>query len=241
MILGVDLSHWNGKPDCQKLADNNVKFGIVKAGEVLVHKPNKPLYYDSMHDRNIIKLQEAGIITGDYYYWHPSAGVSVQARHYVEIYKRMKPDLPPVVDVEDRDGMKPADVRTQLLAFISRLQDDLRVAPIVYSRNGFLVNECGNPDWPDGVLFWIARYASKIGDLSPKIKDKVIIWQYTDKLKIPGVPVMDGNYWLRSEDELEKLAGRKPIPILGTATAHIAPLCAGKKVREWLDKIINGV
>jgi len=222
-ILGVDFSHWQGKPDCQKLADNNVKFAIVKAGETLVHKPGKPLFYDKQHDRNIIKLQEAGIIAGDYYYFHPSAGVSVQARHYVEIYKRMKPDLPPVIDIEDKDGMKPADVGKQLLAFISRLQEDLRVAPIVYSRNGFLVNECGNPDWPDGVLFWIA-----------------LMWLYTDKLKIPGVPVMDGNYWLRSEDELVKLAGKKPLPVTGTATAHIAPLCLGKKAREWMGKIING-
>jgi len=55
------------------------------------------------------------------------------------------------------------------------------------------------------------------------------------------LPLLDGNYWLRSEDELQKLAGKKPIPILGTATAHIAPLALGKKAREWLDKIINGV
>jgi len=240
-ILGVDFSHWQGKPDCQKLADNNVKFGIVKAGEVLVRRPNKPLYYDDKHDRNIIKLGEAGIITGDYYYYHPSGGASKQANHYAEIYNRMKPDLPPVIDIEDRDAMKPADVSRQLLVFIDELKKRTGRQPIIYSRNGFLVNECGNPDWPDGVLFWIARYASKIGDLSPKIKDKVIMWQYTDKLKIPGVPVMDGNYWLKSEDELKQLAGKKPLPITGTATAHIAPLCAGKKVREWLDKIINGM
>lgn len=207
-IIGTDFSHWQNKPDCKKLAANGIKFSIVKAGEVLVRKPNKPLYYDDKHDRNIAELKKADIICGDYYYFHPSAGVSAQARHYEQIYKKSWIDLPPVIDIEDNDAMKPTDVGKQLLAFIDRLKADIGRTPIVYSRNGFIVNQCGDPDFPDDVLFWIARYASRIGDLSPKIKDRVVIWQYTDKLKLPGLPVMDGDYWLRSYDELLKLAGK---------------------------------
>lgn len=206
MILGVDFSHWQSLVNADKLRANGVAFAFVKAGEVLVSKPTKPLYTDSLHDRNISELKQAGILCGNYYYFHPSAGASKQARHYAELYLKNTPHLPPVIDTEDTDRLPPAEVRRQLLAFIAEVTQRIGRQPIIYSRNGFLVSQAGNPDWPPDTLFWIARYDKKIGDLSPKIKSNVVIWQFTDRLKLPGLPLMDGNYWLRSLDELKKLA-----------------------------------
>jgi GH25 family lysozyme M1 (1,4-beta-N-acetylmuramidase) len=214
-ILGVDFSHWQGKPDCQKLKDNGVRFAIVKAGEVLVNRPNKPLYFDDKHDRNIAQLKAVGIPCSSYYYFHPSAGASKQANHYASIWKKNPPDLPPVIDCEDSDGYLPKDVGRQLLAFIDAIKQKIGIQPIVYSRNGFLVNNCGNPDWPTGTKFWIARYAQTIGSLSPKIKDNTIIWQYTDRIKLPGLPVMDGNWWVQRDEEFTKFVSNteQPLPI----------------------------
>jgi len=206
LILGVDFSHWQSLVSAEKLRAQGVAFAIVKAGEVLVSKPNKPLYVDNLHDRNITELKRVGILCGDYYFFHPAAGASRQARHYAELYLKNPPNLPPVIDTEASDGLPPAEVGRQLLAFIAEIIRYIGRQPIIYSRNGFLVNQAGNPDWPPGTLFWIARYASKIGDLSPKIKPNVAIWQFTDRLKLPGLPLMDGNYWLRSLEELKQLA-----------------------------------
>ena len=206
MILGADFTHWQSLVNTEKLRSNGVKFAIVKAGEVLVTKPQKPLYTDGLHDRNIRELKRVGIICGDYYYFHPSAGASKQARHYAEIYFRNPPNLPPVIDVEDGDRLKPAEVSRQLLAFIAELSQRIGRQPIIYSRNSFLVNQAANPDWSSGTLFWIARYAPKIGDLSPKIKPNVVMWQFTDRMKLPGLTLLDGNYWLRSLEELNQLA-----------------------------------
>ena len=216
MIMGVDFAHWQSLVNTDKLRSNGVRFAIVKAGEVLVTRPNKPLYMDGMHDRNIRELKRVGILCGDYYYFHPSAGASKQAAHYTQIYLRNPPNLPPVIDAEDGDGLKPAEVGRQLLAFISELTRRIGRQPMVYSRSSFLVNQAGNPDWPAGTLFWIARYANKIGDLAPKIKPNVWMWQFTDRLKLPGLPLMDGNYWLRSQAELDQLAkggSAQPMPI----------------------------
>jgi len=215
MILGADFTHWQSLVNTDKLRSNSVKFAIVKAGETLVTKPNKPLYTDGLHDRNICELKRVGILCGDYYYFHPSAGASKQARHYMEIYFRNLPNLPPVIDVEDSDRMNPAEVGQQLLAFMAELSQRIGRQPLIYSRNSFLVNQAGDPDWPTGTNFWIARYALKIGDLSPKIKPNVVMWQFTDRLKLPGLPLLDGNYWLRSQEELNQLAegGSAPPPL----------------------------
>ena len=208
-IKGVDFSHWQAKVNCQKLAAAGIKFAIVKAGEVHIKTTNKPAVDDPLHDRNIRELKEAGIICGDYYFYHPSIGAAKQARHYAAIRARNEPDLPPVIDLEDRDAMAPKDVARQVLAFYVELGLRTGRQPIIYSRNGFIVNDCGNPAWPAGTLFWIARYGLTIGDLSPKIKPNVVMWQYTDKLKIPGCPVMDGNVWMASDEEFFKFINQE--------------------------------
>jgi lysozyme len=210
MIRGVDFSHWQAKLSTDKLKTAGIQFAIVKAGEVYIKTANKPAVKDDMHDRNITELKRSTIICGDYYYFHPSAGASKQARHYAQIYLKNQPDLPPVIDIEDSDGYKPLDVGKQLLVFIAELKNRIGRQPIIYSRNGFLVNQCGNPDWPAGTLFWIARYGLTIGDLSPKIKPNVVMWQYTDRLALPGLPKLDGNHWLRSMDELVDLVCSPP-------------------------------
>lgn len=231
MILGVDYSHWQAKVNTDKLKDNGVQFAIAKAGEVYIKQILKPVIKDEQHDRNIRELKRAEIICGDYYYFHPSAGASKQARHYAEIRAKNIPDLPPIIDIEDNDKMKPADVGKQLLVFIAELKARTGEQPIIYSRNGFLVNQCGNIDYSSGTLFWIARYGKTVGDLSPKIKPNVVMWQYTDKLKLPGLPQMDGNYWLLSMEELQGLAnwsgGEPPIQTQPEPTPE-PPLVEGK-------------
>ena len=214
-ILGVDFCHWQGKPDCQKLKDNGVKFAFVKAGEVWINYKNKPAITDFEHDRNIRELKRVGIPCGSYYYWHPSAGASKQVKHFSDIYLKAKPDLPPVIDIEDTDGYKPLDIQRQLFAFINGLRAVIDRPVIIYSRNGFIVNQIGDPTWSKDTKFWIARYAQTIGSLSPKIKENVLLWQYTDRLALPGLPKLDGNYWLKSEAEFNDFVQnnvQNPVP-----------------------------
>lgn len=238
MILGVDYSHWQSLVSAEKLRAKGVTFAFVKAGEVLASKPTKPLYTDSLHDRNIAELKRVGILCGDYYYFHPSAGASKQARHYAEIYLKNPPTLPPVIDTEDSDRLPPAEVGRQLLAFISEVTQRIGRQPIIYSRNAFLVSQAGNPDFPAGTLFWIARYDKKIGDLSPKIKPNVVIWQFTDRLKLPGLPLMDGNYWLRSLQDLKKLAvvdSSVPLPEVEEPDSFEPDFSSGRVVVSGLN------
>jgi GH25 family lysozyme M1 (1,4-beta-N-acetylmuramidase) len=192
-IFGFDSSHWNGKLNTDKLKLAGAKFAFVKAGEVWIGYPGKPVVDDHEHDRSILELKRVGIPCGDYYYWHPSAGASLQVRQYAEIYNRTKPDLPPVIDIEENDRMKPLEVQRQLFAFIDGLRDKIDRPVIIYSRNAFIVNQIGDPNWSKDTMFWIARYGATIGSLSAKIREQTVLWQFTDRLALPGLPAMDGN------------------------------------------------
>jgi len=231
----VDYSHWQAGVDANKLKGAGIMGGIVKAGQISL--PSKTPYYDDRHDENIVRLKEAGLICGDYYYWLPKAGASLQARHYLEIRQRNIPDFPPILDVEDPQGLIKAEMSMQLKATIQYIEDKIGISPIIYTRGGLWVNSVGDPAWGANYKFWLAQYNNTLTRFSPTIKPNIIMWQYTDKLKIPGCPTMDGNYWMKSMVELQELIG-KPTPPSGILDIRIKkgiyPL--SKANREWLDR-----
>ncbi len=213
-IQGTDFSHWQAKVAFEKLVENGIRFAIFKAGEIPTK--SKKEYLDDMYQRNIREAKENGIVSGAYYFFHPSIGAPEQARHFMRIMETYgRPDLPPVIDVETTDGgMKPHDCARVLKLMLDLVEQTYGRKPIIYSRWGMLYGEYGNPAWlgtdkDDGYKLWLAQYNTEL-TRKPADMRNVIMWQYTDKLKLPGIGVaLDGNYWLRSEHELNKLAGKE--------------------------------
>ncbi len=211
-IFGVDFSHWQANVNFEKLVANDVRFAIFKAGEIPTK--SKKEFTDPKFARNIGEARKYNIISGAYYYFHPSIGASRQARHFDAVMQRDGvPDLPPVIDVEDTDQRSPVQVADVLKAMIDALMSRGYRQPIIYSRWGFLVNQVGEPFWLKDHCLWLAQYSNEL-IYKPADMSNVIMWQFTDRLKLPGVGVaLDGNYWLKSEAELFALV-RKPAAVI---------------------------
>ena len=119
-IIGVDLSHWQGNVDFAKLAYQNIKFALFKAGEIPTGTQTE--YTDEKYQRNITEAAKNGIITGAYYFFHPAIGASRQARHFDAVMDNLgRPDLPPVIDMESNDNMEPLKVAAVLKAMVDAL------------------------------------------------------------------------------------------------------------------------
>lgn len=196
----VDYSHWQKSVNGDKLKNNGIRGAIVKAGETY----NGSLLNDSMHDWNIGELKRVGLLAGNYYFWHAKAGASKQANHYWDISKSFNYDFPPVIDVEGFDGLTDkVEIARQLKAMVDGVTILFGRKPIIYINGGKWTNMVGNPAWGNDLYFWFAQYNSTMNILPPaNIADRVIMWQYTDKLAIPGLPTLDGDFWLKSEQEL---------------------------------------
>jgi lysozyme len=209
-IIGVDFSHWQANVNFEKLAANDVRFAIFKAGEIPTK--SKSEFTDPQYKRNISEARKFNIISGAYYYFHPSMGASRQARHFDAVMQRDgQPDLPPVIDVEDTDQRTPVQVADVLKAMSDYMMDRGYRRPIIYSRWGFLVNQVGEPFWLKDHFLWLAQYSLNL-TYKPADMCNVIMWQYTESLKLPGVGVaLDGNYWLKSEEELLALVQKPPV------------------------------
>jgi len=213
-ILGIDVSRWQANIDYEKVKSYNIQFVIPKAGEVV----NGNEWDDPKFERNMTEGRKFGLVMGAYYYFHPSVGASKQARHFIRLMDSFGyPDLPPVIDVETTDGLSPAICANNLYSMIDYLQKELGRKPIIYTRNGFWVNQYGNPAYSKDYKFWLAQYplidpitdpfkfTGKMSGTSPGVNP--IMWQFTEKMKLGGLPTLDGNWWLGTQTEFEDMIG----------------------------------
>ena len=211
-ILGIDVSRWQANIDYEKVKASNIQFVIPKAGEVVSGNE----WDDPLYGRNMTEGRKYGLVTGAYYYFHPAVGASQQARHFIRLMDSYGyPDLPPAIDVETTDGLSPAICANVLYSMIDYLQKELGRKPIIYTRNGFWVNQYGNPAYSKDYKFWLAQYplidpitepfkfAGKMAGTSPGVNP--IIWQFTEKMRLPGLPMLDGNWWLGTQEEFDAM------------------------------------
>lgn len=209
-ILGTDISHWQGNIDFQKIIDNGISFVIAKAGETWVS--TKQPTTDKLYSRNAAECKRLGIPFGAYYFFHPMFGASLQARHFLKVVgENGGVDMPLVIDVETNDNLPPATCANVLYSMIEYIQRETGIKPIIYTRNGFWVNQFGNPSWSKDYKFWLAQYplidpirepfkfTAKMAGTSPGVNP--IIWQFTEKMRLPGLPNLDGNWWLGTPEE----------------------------------------
>jgi lysozyme len=179
-IHGIDVSSYQGKIDWQKVKameedSVQVKFAIIKATEGV-------LLVDPYFQRNWREAAKTGIVCSAYHFFRPKKSGEWQARFFLQTVQFEKGDLPPVVDIEQLDGVHPEKMRKELKDFLFRIERKTGVKPIIYSGLSFY------KDYLDGYFeeypLWVAHY------YQPKLKlesTRWVFWQHSDKARINGI------------------------------------------------------
>ena len=198
MILGIDVSHWQGNVNMDKVARYGAKFMIAKASEIYLGKIHK----DDKYIQNINNAKRAGLITGAYHFFRPSSPLTAQVRLFKEMWNKAPADLPPVIDAEAADKLTAGQVKNAFEHFYKGVRDTFGREPIIYSRDG-LIKAWGLLDYiADPSRYWKALYSSKFSGYP------CAIWQFSETFRIPGISTnMDGNYFMGSAEDLQKLVG----------------------------------
>ena len=179
-IHGIDVSYYQGKINWQKVKAMEedgvrVSFAFIKATEGL-------LLVDPYFQRNWREAPKVGLKVGAYHFFRSQRSGLWQANFFLQTAKFEAGDLPPVVDVESLDGVSPEKMRTELNAFIIRVEEKTKVKPIIYSGLKFYQDNLQG--FYDGYPLWVAHY------YQPKLKlsDKAWkFWQHSDKARINGI------------------------------------------------------
>lgn len=180
-IHGIDVSYYQGKIDWHKVKamnedDVKVHFAFIKATEGV-------MLVDRYFQRNWREAAKAGIICGAYHFFRPRKSGKWQAKFFLQTVDVERGDLPPVVDVEELNGVPASKMRKELKEYVNYIEDKTGVKPIIYTGLSFY------QDYLDGHFdnypLWIAHYYKAKLKISPKTKWH--FWQHSDKAKVNGI------------------------------------------------------
>lgn len=180
MIKGIDISHWNGSIDFDKVKASGVEFVIIKAGG-----SDKGFYTDPMFITNYNKAKAAGLFVGAYYFAGKNfrgveAGIA-DAHRFIAILNGLKFEYPVFLDIEAQENRYKEEITDASVAFCNMLESAGYFVGIYASDiSGF--KDKLNHDRIASYAHWVARYGKE-----PEVCKNFGIWQYSSKGRVPGI------------------------------------------------------
>lgn len=179
-IKGIDISHWNGCIDFEKVKASGIDFVIIKAGG-----SDKGFYTDSKFIENHKKAEAAGLHIGAYYFAGKyfrgiEAGVT-DAKKFIEILKGLKFDYPVFLDIEAQENKYKDQITDAAVAFCEEMEKAGYFVGIYASDiSGFKYKL--NHDRIKDYAHWVARYGNE-----PELCTDHGIYQYLSKGRVSGI------------------------------------------------------
>jgi lysozyme len=179
-IHGIDVSRYQQMiawDAVKAMQVKNIKLGFafIKATEGIGN--TDPQFY-----RNWKKSKDAGIIRGAYHFFLTTKDARMQAENFIKAVDLKPGDLPPVLDVEQTNGMSKDLIKKELKTWLEIVENNYHVKPIIYTFIDFYKQNLGD-DFDDYPL-WVAHYYQP---RQPRIKRDWVFWQHNDNGRVNGI------------------------------------------------------
>jgi lysozyme len=182
LILGIDVSHFQGEIDWNKIKEAKIQFAYDKATQGNHYK-------DPEYDKNKSGARSAGLIHGSYHFFTSNQPGIDQAKHFCTVVDYGKGDMPPVLDLEQGSILGDVVVESfqkEVLDWLNEVERTLGVKPIIYTNHPFGDKYLDHPDFSDYEL-WIAEYGVSTPKIPKRWTDKGwLIWQRSERGAIEG-------------------------------------------------------
>lgn len=194
-LKGIDVSHYDGDVDWQKIKGEGFHFAFAKGTQGVD-------YVDPKFAANFKEMKAAGLLRGAYHFYMTNDDPHEQAENVFSNIVLEHNDLPIVVDIETYHSHTPNDWKTEFRVFVDALESHYGVKPIIYTGPHFW-NQKMDQDYGTFPL-WIAQYDVQAPTL-PKGWDTWHFWQYNAKIETRAAhDFVDGNYFNGSFDDLQQ-------------------------------------
>jgi len=224
-IDGIDVSRWqhpNGAAiDWDAVRQSGQRFVFIKATEG--PEAGGSPYVNPYFKGDWTDAARAGLLRGAYHYAQPStapnAGV-LQARDFVATTGTMQGpmDLPPVLDIEETNGLAPAQMVTFVKSWLTEVERLTGRRPIIYTGLSFWnLGLAGSTEFA-AYRLWFARWldAPTPGQL-PSGFLTWTFWQRSSTGRVPGIQsAVDLNSYCCAEANLLALTGPSTNPNAGS-------------------------
>lgn len=183
MILGIDVSKWQGEQNWPKAREAGAKFAFIRAGSI--NRDTGQCYRDYQLTRSAeLAPEQMDDRIGFYFYFRPKYDPVKQA-DYLWLIVRDYTWGALVVDCEAADASY-ATIRKNTAIMVSEVAQmcgDKK--DLIYTRASYWNSVVGYQAWASKHDLWIARYKSSLthpwGDLyyKPLGWDDWVFWQYS--------------------------------------------------------------
>lgn len=179
-IHGIDVSRYQQRISwssvkAMQVADVKISFAFIKATE---GKGN----VDPFFKRNWKAIKKAGLTRGAYHFFIASKSGELQAKNFIKNVTLESGDLPPVLDVEQTNGMSTEKIRKEVKAWLEMVQSHYSVNPIIYTNAAFY--ERYLEGYFDDYPLWVAHYLEAH---QPRTGHEWTFWQYSEQGRVNGI------------------------------------------------------
>jgi lysozyme len=179
-IHGIDVSKYQSmiawdEVQAMKVKKIQLGFAFIKATEGIGNT-------DPQFKRNWKKSKEAGILRGAYHFFIASKDGRMQAENFIDKVDLETGDLPPVLDVEQLNGVSSAQLKKEIKKWLEIAENHYGIKPIIYTNVDFYNRHLGSEfdDYP----LWVAHYYQLE---QPRINRGWIFWQHSDVGRVNGI------------------------------------------------------
>lgn len=181
--IGLDVSHWQGNINFQKVKDAGVEFVYIRIGRG--NGIGKEFVMDSKFKQNIEGFNSVGIPVGLYFYTYAASKQDAikEAKWIVENIKDYKVDLEIAFDWENwsfyRDFNLSFYELTEVAKAFNKELAKHNYQGMLYSSKNYLENMWFDVDFP----VWLAHYTKQTS-----YQGKYKVWQICDNGVVDGIP-----------------------------------------------------
>lgn len=180
-MKGIDISHWQGNIDFNKVKQSGIDFAIIKAGG-----SDAGFYTDSSFEANYQKAFAAGLHIGFYYFVGAKClstddGIA-DAKRFLNIIKGKKADMPVYIDVEAQASGQRDRVTDAIIGFCNEMEKNGYYVGIYASDISGFKDRINLSRVQGRYTLWVARYGSK-----PTYVTNYDVWQYSSTGRVCGI------------------------------------------------------
>ena len=180
--IGIDISHWQGDINFQKVKDGGIEFVYIRVGRG--NGVGQDYVLDDKFEQNIKGFNEVGIPVGVYFYSNANgiADAKKEVKWLVDKIKNYKVDLELVFDWENWNYFQEYDLSfyglKEMAKAFNKEAEKQGYKGMLYSSKSYLENVWYDIHFP----VWLAHYTNETNYMGD-----YIVWQFCDDGKVPGI------------------------------------------------------
>lgn len=181
-LMGIDVSHYDGRPDWSEVAASGVTFAYAKATQGTG-------FHDQCFERNAEGASASGLLWGAYHVLDPKADPEKQAEWFLKVVGDREYSLPLVLDIEAHlmEGHPVADIRDRISKWLAYVEKQTKRKPMLYVGHNLMKSYFKGKWYFGDHKVWFADYNYRSHPDYLESMPAWSIWQFSDKGQVPSI------------------------------------------------------